>query len=103
MGEHKKTTPVADFWWYVVLKGGVMFGLLVVMPLNIVLDVFHTATTGTWPRDYNPITAARASQWTNIGFVLERALSYFLLGILIGLVWWVAHIIQTRNLHKRFK
>ena len=90
-----------ELWWYVVLKGGVIFGVLSLLPGFILVRVFRLAMNGTWLFPYNPLTAKKISDLTDVRHLLELSLLCFTTGAMAGVCWWIIHRVQTRKAHAR--
>lgn len=95
--ESKTKNQITDVWWFVFLRGGLIFGLLMLLPSSILVDIFLDATNGTWLHDYNPIRAQRIVRWTEPEYVAIKALYYFASGTLLGLFWWICHKYKARE------
>lgn len=86
-----------EIWWYVALKGGLLFGILAFLPTSILVDVFLDATNGTWLHEYSSSRAKRIAQWTDVEYLAVKALYYFVVGSLCGVLWWMCHRYQMRQ------
>jgi hypothetical protein len=89
--EDKQVSTAKGLWWFVIVRGGLIIGLFLFMPANIIGTIFLDTTNGTWLFPYNRFVAEDIKQWTDGRFILGRALLYFTVGAVCGFILWVLH------------
>jgi hypothetical protein len=88
--QNKNVGRAQKFWWYVVLRGGLILGLLVYLPTQFFGIVILDLINGTWLHPYSRFTAEYINNWTNISYVAEQAAICFSFGAVTGLILWAA-------------
>lgn len=90
-GKDKQIRTVKGFLWFVFVRGGLLFGVMLFIPASITGSILIEVTNG-WLFPYNRFSAQEMEQWTNVWFIVKRVLLFFAVGSVCGFAFWIIHV-----------